>query len=129
MNSLISTALTVALFGFLFSGCAKPSNEPATQQPADASHAHGEHEHGEDASHSDMEKLKAELAKLSPEDAASAESQLFCPVSGAMLGTMGSPKKVDVSGAAIWICCQHCEESLLADPDKYVAKLKGDHAP
>jgi Cu(I)/Ag(I) efflux system membrane fusion protein len=71
-----------------------------------------------------MEKMKAELAKLSPEDAASAENQHFCPVSDEMLGTMGAPIKVDVNGKSVWICCEGCREDLLADPDKYLAKLK-----
>jgi YHS domain-containing protein len=71
-----------------------------------------------------MEKMKAELAKLSPEDAASAEKQHMCPVSGEMLGVMGAPKKVEVNGQQVWICCEHCEEKLLANPDEYLAKLK-----
>ncbi len=40
--------------------------------------------------------MKLELAKLSPEDAASAEMQHVCPVGREMLGAMGSPVKVDV---------------------------------
>jgi hypothetical protein len=40
-----------------------------------------------------------------------------------MLGTMGPPKKVDVSGRQVWICCDGCQDKLLADPDKYLAKL------
>ena len=71
-----------------------------------------------------MEKMKAELAKLSPEDAASAEAQHMCPVSGEMLGSMGAPKKVDVNGTPVWICCESCRDSLLENPDEYLAKLK-----
>jgi Cu(I)/Ag(I) efflux system membrane fusion protein len=72
----------------------------------------------------DMEKMKVELVKLSPEDAASAEKQHFCPVSGDMLGTMGAPIKVDVNGRQVWICCEGCRESLLENPEEYLAKLK-----
>ena len=71
-----------------------------------------------------MEKMKAELAKLSPEDAAAAEKQHFCPVSDEMLGTMGAPQKVDVNGQMVWICCEGCEDRLLANPEEYLAKLK-----
>jgi hypothetical protein len=74
----------------------------------------------------DMAKMKAELAKLSPEDAASAEKQRFCPVSDEMLGTMGPPLKIDVNGTPVWICCKGCREELLAEPDKYLAKLKSE---
>jgi len=68
--------------------------------------------------------MKAELAKLSPEDAASAEKQHMCPVTGEMLGTMGAPEKVDVNGRQVWVCCDGCREDLLASPDEYLAKLK-----
>ncbi len=71
-----------------------------------------------------MEKMKAELAKLSPEDAASAEKQHVCPVSGKMLGTMGAPQKIDVNGQGVWICCAGCKDQLLEKPDEYLAKLK-----
>ncbi|GIX05098.1 MAG: hypothetical protein KatS3mg114_0967 [Planctomycetaceae bacterium] len=71
-----------------------------------------------------MEKMKAELAKLSPEDAASAEKQHLCPVSGEMLGTMGAPIKVDVNGQQVWICCDGCKKALLENPDEHLAKLR-----
>ena len=73
-----------------------------------------------------MEKMKTELAKLSSEDAASAEKQHFCPVSDEMLGTMGAPKKVDVNGKQVWICCEGCRDSLLKEPDHYLAKLSAN---
>jgi len=71
-----------------------------------------------------MEKMKAELAKLSPEDAESAEKQHMCPVSGEMLGTMGAPQKIDVNGRNVWICCDGCKDQLLEKPDEYLAKLR-----
>lgn len=79
-----------------------------------------------DKTESDMAKMKAELAKLSPEDAASAEKQHVCPVTGKMLGTMGAPEKVDVDGKTVWICCAGCREELLSNKDTYLAKLKKD---
>jgi hypothetical protein len=84
------------------------------------SHDHHGHEH----SPAELEKAKGELAKLSPEDAATAERQRVCPVTGELLGTMGPPKKVDVNGQQVWICCDGCREQLFATPDKYLAKLK-----
>ena len=73
-----------------------------------------------------MEKMKVELAKLSPEDAASAEKQHMCPVSEEMLGTMGAPIKVGVDGQQVWICCEGCRKQLLENPDEFLAKLKQD---
>lgn len=68
-------------------------------------------------------KITEALAKLSAEDRALAEKQKVCPVSGEPLGAMGTPKKIEVKGQSIFICCEGCEEKLLANPDKYLAKL------
>lgn len=75
------------------------------------------------AAKSDMEKMMEALASFSEEDKASAMKQHFCPVSGEMLGVMGEPEKIDVNGQSVWICCDGCKDKLLADPDKYLAKL------
>jgi len=96
-------------------GCNTNSKPPAANSPATVGNAAGP---------SDMEKMKAELAKLSPEDAASAEKQHVCLVTNKMLGTMGPPLKVDVDGKPIWICCEGCRDELLANKDTYLAKLK-----
>ena len=70
-----------------------------------------------------MAKMMPGLKELSTEDYKSAMAQHMCPVSGEMLGTMGAPEKVDVNGKSVWICCDGCKDKLLADPDKYLAKL------
>lgn len=116
------------------SGCSAPSgteavNEPAPPAAADSSAAHGDHAHDDHARHddnglSDMEKMKMELAKLSPMDATSAMKQHICPVSGEMLGAMGAPIKVDVDGQQVWICCEGCRQQLLESPNKFLAKLE-----
>lgn len=127
--------VVLSLASLVLYGCGSPSNnaEQTSNPPADTSDGHGDHsghddhsEHGNHGDHSqtDMEKMKAELAKLSPEDAASAEKQHFCPVSGEMLGTMGAPKKIDVNGQHVWICCDGCKDKLLANADEYLAKLQ-----
>jgi len=92
--------------------------------PAPSSPTGGATDSQSDSGQTDMDKMKVELAKLPPEDAASAEAQHVCPVSGEMLGTMGIPKKIDVNGQAVWICCDGCKDTLLASPDEYLAKLK-----
>lgn len=72
------------------------------------------------------DEVKAELAKLSPEDAASAEQQRICPVSGQLLGSMGPPIKVEVDGREVWICCEGCRDPLLENPEKHLASLEAD---
>ena len=129
-----STSVSLAvIIAFGLAGCSSQApnsrSNPATDQPTSGHDDHAEHSHGEHADHmhgsqSDMDKMKAELAKLSPDDAVSAERQHLCPVSGEMLGTMGAPEKIDVAGQQVWICCDGCKDKLLANPDKYLAKLK-----
>jgi YHS domain-containing protein len=112
------------------SGCSSTSPDATGSSTPAAADDHGDHDHDEHAQHgddegqSDMEKMTAELAKLSAEDSASAEQQHICPVSGEMLGTMGAPQKVDVNGQQVWICCEGCKDQLLENPDEYLAKLQ-----
>ena len=127
-----STAVFLMFAGLLALvsfGCGSDATQPTDAGGSATSATHDGHEqkdptmHGEDGG-SDMEKMKAELAKLSPEDAASAERQHICPVSGEMLGAMGPPLKVKVNGQEVWICCEGCKDQLLAKPDEYLAKLQ-----
>ena len=67
--------------------------------------------------------LIAALSKLSADDRALAESQRICPVTKFALGSMGTPIKVDVNGTPVFICCEGCRESLLEEPEIYLAKL------
>lgn len=130
--------LTVVLgFGLMVavSGCGSteldtpnastPDAEADSSAHENAGHGHSGHDHGdgENADKTDMEKMKESLADFSKEDRESAMKQHFCPVSGEMLGTMGEPKKIEVNGQSVWICCDGCKDQLLADPDKYLAKL------
>ena len=79
----------------------------------------------------------AALSGLSAEDRALAGQQRICPVADSQLGSMGPPRKVDVNGTSVFICCEGCRQTLLADPEKYLAKLEsaarqkapGDNAP
>ncbi len=122
-----TSLLWIAALVFGVSGCNSPPLESSpSSQTIDVHADHGEHDHADhgEAGISDMEKMKAELAKLSPEDAATAEKQHVCPVSGKMLGAMGVPQKVDVNGQQVWICCDGCKDELLQKPDEYLAKLK-----
>lgn len=68
--------------------------------------------------------LTKALAKLGPEDRALAEAQGVCPVADMKLGSMGPPQKVTIQDTPVFLCCEACRESLLEDPEKYLAKLK-----
>ncbi len=108
---LAAVALSVNLYGC----SSKSGSEPvATTTAETANHAGG----------GDSDKSLPGLAELSPEDRASAEQQQICPVSGEALGKMGAPVKIDVKGQPVWICCVHCKDEVMANTDKYLAKLK-----
>ncbi len=124
MQQSIFATISLAVAAIMIAGCSGTSPAPTQSDSSSASsnaHDHADHDHG--AAGPDMEKMKAELAKLSPEDAASAETQHFCPVSGEMLGSMGTPIKVDVKRESVWLCCDGCKEKDL-DPDEYLAKIR-----
>ncbi len=73
---------------------------------------------------SSQQAYEAELSQLSEHDRALAESQgLVCPVSDKPLGSMGVPYKVIVNGQEVILCCQKGEEKMMANPEKYLAKL------
>lgn len=67
--------------------------------------------------------MLAVLERMNVEDREMVESQAICPVADQRLGSMGMPKKVDVNGTLVFICCEACRESLLETPDRYLAKL------
>ena len=67
--------------------------------------------------------VAANLAKLSPEDRASAEAQKLCPVTDEPLGSMGVPIKLDVKDQPVFICCKSCEKNAKKDPDKTLQKV------
>ncbi|MGE4004084.1 MAG: efflux RND transporter periplasmic adaptor subunit [Planctomycetaceae bacterium] len=79
----------------------------------------------------------ASLLELSPDDRELVQKQKICPVTELRLGPMGVPKKVDVNGTPVFICCEVCRKELLAEPDKYLARLAAmpreesghDHSP
>ena len=87
--------------------------------------AHGDTHDAEEipTAKSDMDKMVEALADLPEEDRKSAMKQHFCPVSGEMLGVMGAPEKTNVDGMTVWICCDGCKDKLLADSEKYLAKM------
>ncbi len=69
------------------------------------------------------DEIRASFASLNAEDRSLAEKQKICPVGDAPLGSMGPPVKVNVAGHDVFLCCEHCEAPLKAEPEKYLAKI------
>ncbi len=72
------------------------------------------------------------LANLSSEDRPLADAQKYCAVmTDSLLGSMGTPTKVDVNGQMVFLCCDGCKAKALRKPDETlanIAKLKQDQA-
>lgn len=128
-NMVFGWALAVFTTAML-TGCGTPAkdnsaegdNKGTTGSAEKANEKSPSAEHGSEAD-AKLTAARAELAKLPAEDAAAAEKQHACPVSGELLGSMGVPIKVDVNGQPVWICCAGCKDALLEKPDEYLAKL------
>lgn len=126
LSGILACMLVLGVLGCKPKPVAAPNAEPKStegpvlappQQPAPTK------PQTEAVNKTDPARIKASLALLSTEDRALAEKQKICPVSGEPLGTMGAPKKINVAGRDVFICCPGCEEDLTSQPDKYLAKL------
>jgi len=70
-------------------------------------------------------RVKAAMAKLSPEDRRLAEAQLFCAVDqDSPLGTMGPIFKEIVKGQPVFLCCKGCVAECRAHPDETLVQLQ-----
>lgn len=67
----------------------------------------------------------AVLAKLSKEDRAAAEAQKYCAIqTKGLLGSMGAPIKLDLSGTPVFLCCKGCTGKAKANPKATLAKVE-----
>jgi hypothetical protein len=69
--------------------------------------------------------IKANLAKLPPEDRKLAEEQKWCVIEDDnRLGEMGVPVKILVKGQPVFLCCKGCKKQAEKEPEKTLAKVK-----
>jgi hypothetical protein len=79
----------------------------------------------DDKDKKDEAEIKANLAKLSPEDRKLALAQKYCAVEDDnRLGEMGVPIKLMVKDQPVFICCKGCKKEAEKDADKTLAKVK-----
>ena len=70
--------------------------------------------------------IQARLAQLSDEDRKLAEAQGVCVVIPTNeLGCMGVPYKLVIEGRPVFLCCEHCKDAALKDPQATLATLDG----
>jgi len=76
-------------------------------------------------------KIAETLAGLNKEDRSLVDSQKYCAVmTESLLGSMGTPLKVDIHGEPVFLCCKGCKMKAFRDTDatlKTVAKLRGEN--
>ena len=64
------------------------------------------------------------LAGLNADDRQLADAQKFCAVlTDSLLGSMGTPVKVDVNGELVFLCCDGCKGKALREADETLANL------
>jgi uncharacterized protein (TIGR02231 family) len=69
-------------------------------------------------------KIKAAMAKLSPEDRRLAEAQHFCAIDqDSPLGSMGPILKAVIKGQPVFLCCRGCEAEARAHPEETLASF------
>jgi membrane fusion protein, copper/silver efflux system len=71
----------------------------------------------------ELAEIRAELARLSPEDRKQAEAQVLCPILDEPLGSMGVPVKLMVNGQTVYVCCKGCDKKVFKDPEGTLRKL------
>jgi hypothetical protein len=69
------------------------------------------------------------LDGLAEEDRVLAKRQRICPVTSKPLGSMGTPRRIVVSGRPVFLCCDGCEDPFQREPAKYLAKLSHSERP
>ena len=125
MQALRRLYWVIWLLPLLGSGCVE-SNAPGSKAKApqmnEAAPVVEKPKAAEEAGETDQ--IKANLAKLSPEDRKLAEAQKVCVESDEPLGGMGVPVKIMVKDQPVFLCCNSCKSGALKDPDKTLAKLE-----
>jgi Cu(I)/Ag(I) efflux system membrane fusion protein len=70
-------------------------------------------------------RIKAALAKLSPDDRKLAEEQRLCAVlEDSRLGSMGVPVKLMIDGETVFVCCAACKEDAQSNAKETLDKVK-----
>ena len=83
----------------------------------------GGHDHHDGDGHDHGDKKEDAAPATGDAKGAGAYPLTVCVVSGEKLGGMGEPYTVTVEGRTVKLCCDGCEEDLLKEPAKYLAKL------
>lgn len=119
MRFFLPLAALATLFG---TGCSPAPTPPGSAAGPNAS---ASQDTGHDSARpGDDTEVRANLAKLSPEDRKLAEVQGYCAIDNDnALGSMGTPVKVMVKGEPVFVCCKGCAKDAIADPDRTLVNV------
>ncbi|MGI9515696.1 MAG: efflux RND transporter periplasmic adaptor subunit [Pirellulaceae bacterium] len=101
------------------------AGKPSLIDPTRAIDRDQSHEQASDQQQAAIDKA---LSELSEADQALVRAQKFCPVADYPLGGMGTPVKVMIEDQPVFLCCDGCRDTLLKDPEPYLAKLQAASA-
>lgn len=128
------TLVCITAVSFFAIGCqtqSAPTTSIVESEPAYETTDGHDHDVDAHADHADAD-VAAAIATLSPEDRKEAVAQKFCAVMGSsLLGSMGTPLKVEIKGEPVFLCCSGCKSKALKNPDQTlatVAKMKAENA-
>ena len=129
MSKYLRPLFCIAAVALISTGCETQTSPVSSKTESSPTH-HDSDDHQHD-DHGDAD-VAAAMAKLSPEDRKEAEAQKFCAVmSDSLLGSMGTPMKVEIEGTPVFLCCGGCKSKALKNPEQtlaIVAKMKADNA-
>lgn len=129
MKDLLRLSLSTGFVAVIAFGCqSEPAPDSVTSsagksESGDVAHdSHGDENHDD---HGTAESdVKAALGSLSEEDRKVAEGQKFCAVMDKhLLGSMGTPIKLDISGEPVFICCAGCKSRAMKNPEATLARV------
>jgi len=124
-RSVFAAVLLLAIAAVVFTGC----KDEQAAAPKEVSQAQAEHDHDHDHPHAHSHETVAEKAATTAQEAgeevkaqvAAVTEQTTCPV---MAGNpINKEIFVEYEGKKVYFCCKGCEDTFLADPAQYVAKL------
>jgi len=115
----------IVVFSLVVTGC-KEGSTSQTKTGSQGTQIASETKSSDKSARGDREaKIKANLAKLSPEDRQAAEDQKYCAVQeDNRLGSMGAPIKVMINDKPVFLCCKSCVDDAKSHPDETLAKVK-----
>lgn len=125
MNAFFGVSLSALVTLIVACQSASAQSSQARQGSSQSMRANGTLPLSPEAGQNEEEKMiKANLAKLGPDDAQLAGAQGFCPIMAKnRLGVLGSPIKVMLKNQVVFVCCESCAKKAVANPDATLASL------